>query len=59
MTAEASPPLYAVQDRRESGEWRTLGEYVDVLTAHQVAALLRAAGAEARVELVPTQGVIP
>ncbi|MDQ2946668.1 MAG: hypothetical protein M3Y27_12105 [Acidobacteriota bacterium] len=44
--------LYAVQDRRYTGEWRTVIDLVDPQEAQQVAALLRASGAKVRIELV-------
>ena len=47
-------PLYSVEDRRCSGEWRVVGEFADPRQAQQVAALLRSAGGIVRVELIPT-----
>jgi hypothetical protein len=47
-----------VEDRRYSGEWRVVAEFVDPKVANQVAALLRSAGGAVRVELVP-QPLIP
>ena len=58
MTNSDRAPLYSVQDRRCSGEWRVVAEYSDPQHARQVAALLRAAGDDVRIELVP-QPFIP
>ena len=52
--SEPELPLYAVVDRRESGEPRTVLEYRDILDAQLAAALLRSQGADAWVELIPT-----
>jgi hypothetical protein len=49
----ADVALYSVEDRRHSGEWRVVGEFIDPKMAHQVAALLRSAGGIVRVELIP------
>jgi hypothetical protein len=53
MTHELSPretpapllPIYSVEDRRISGEWRTVAEFADPLDARCAAALLRSQGA--------------
>jgi hypothetical protein len=45
-------PLYAVLDRRESGEWRTVDEFVDPQIAREVCALLLSLGADAKIELI-------
>ena len=48
-----SARIYAVKDRRYSGEWRTVGEYSDPAQANAAADQLRAAGAnDVRIELV-------
>jgi len=57
-TSAGNKPLFAVQDRRVSGEWRVVGEFADERQAKQVAALLRSAGGDVRVERVPAP-VIP
>lgn len=49
---EDSPELYAVLDRRVSGESQLIAEYVDPLIALAVANLLRSSGADARIELI-------
>ena len=48
---EPQYPLYAVQDRRISGEWRVVAEFTEPKHAQQVAALLRSAGAAVRIEI--------
>jgi hypothetical protein len=48
------PPIYAVADHRHDGRPRFVGEYVDPQVAQAAADLLRAAGADARVELLST-----
>jgi hypothetical protein len=50
--------LYSVEDRRCSGEWRIVAEFIDPKMAQQVAALLRSAGGVVRVELIP-QPIVP
>lgn len=53
MKAEDPPrPLYAVVDHRRDGQRRVVGEYVDPDLARAAAALLNAAGSDARVELI-------
>ena len=46
-------PLYSVEDRRYSGEWRVVGEFANRDVAERVAAPLRSAGGDVRVELIP------
>jgi hypothetical protein len=58
VNADEAPPIYSVEDRRCSGEWRVIGEFADVQQANAVAALLRSAGGVVRVELIP-QPIIP
>ena len=55
---DALVPLYAVLDRRCSGEWRVAGEYHDLKEARTIAAMLRKVGADVQVEHVP-QPLIP
>ena len=50
--------LYSVEDRRYSGEWRVVAEFADPDVANRVAALLRSAGGDVRVEFIP-QPLIP
>jgi len=57
-TEPDSTPLYSVEDRRYSGEWRIVAEFADPDVAQRVAALLRSAGGDVRVELIP-QPIIP
>jgi hypothetical protein len=49
-----SLPLYAVLERRESGEWQTVDEFVDPAIAREVFALLLSMGADAKVEIIAT-----
>ena len=51
-------PLYEVQDQRYSGAWRVVAQFADPRAAEQVAALLRSAGGNVRIELIP-QPLIP
>jgi len=46
-----SVAIYVVLDRRYDGRLRVVGEYVDPKSAAYAAQLLRAAGADAYVEL--------
>jgi hypothetical protein len=51
--SEPQMPLYAVVDRRASGEPRTVIECRDPLDAQLAVALLRSQGADAWLEIVP------
>lgn len=47
-------PLYELFDRRCSGEWRVIGTFTDPQAAQRVADLLRSAGGDVKLELIPT-----
>ena len=52
-------PKFVVEDRRESGEWRTIAEFDDPIAAQRALAFVQAAGADVRVELIPAASIIP
>jgi hypothetical protein len=56
--SEPGLALYEVQDRRASGEWRTIDTFRDPAMAREVCALLVSMGADARVELIPAESII-
>lgn len=55
---DSGEPLYDVQDRRYSGEWRSVAQTHDVHEARRIALLIRWAGGSARVEMIP-RPIIP
>ena len=52
MNAPEQVPLYAIVDHRQDGRQRIVAEFVDPTMAKAAADLLRAAGSDARVELI-------
>jgi hypothetical protein len=55
----SAPPLYALCDRRASGEPRTVAEFDDLVDARAACAWLKQQGADCWLEIIPAESIVP